>query len=243
MTFTFTTNSFFKHFSFTGLLTFITRYLCQAALHFHSERQVIYLAIICAQPIFHWTSKMAPVYGCWDILTQLLSCSNSVKRLYHNEIISLMSFQVKSIAVVVKVHFNLTLPQLSSTHPYGKYDAEIKRSHFPFFALAWLTWLIRQKLYSVFSLHIYWLKDWAQVYNSTGSSDFQLQCHRHKISPNAVHHTSIKSISLIMFPISEWFVGNRCFVEELFCFHSSDLQVEYCNMVSIQWCYEEKYEN
>lgn len=56
MTFTFTTGSFFKPLSFSGLLAFITQHnVCQSAHLFQPECQAIYLAITCAQPIFRWT--------------------------------------------------------------------------------------------------------------------------------------------------------------------------------------------
>lgn len=134
---TMNTNSFFKLFILTCLMTFITScYLCWSTLQLSQpERQVIYWVIISAKSIFHSTLRTAPDYGCWDILTQLQSCSNSVKRLYHNKIIYLMWFQVKSNTVLVWEHFNcFPLP--------GAHPEEIwcwSKISFTFFA--WLDWL------------------------------------------------------------------------------------------------------
>lgn len=100
----------------TGLLTFITPHnLCQSAPLPARLSGSIYLAFICAQPIFHWTTRMRQVYGCWGILT----LSESVSRPYHNGIIALMEFQVNTDAVLFKVHFNSTHPQLPKAHPEG----------------------------------------------------------------------------------------------------------------------------
>lgn len=100
----------------TGLLTFITPHnLCQSAPLPARVSGTIYLAFICAQPIFHWTTRMRPVYGCRGILT----LSESVNWQYHNGIVALMEFQVNTDAVLVKVHFNRTQPQLPKAQPEG----------------------------------------------------------------------------------------------------------------------------
>lgn len=100
----------------TGLLTFITpRNLCQSAPLPAGVSGSIYLAFICAQPIFHWTTRMRPVYGCRGILT----LGKSANWPYHNGIMAWMEFQVNADAVLVKVHFNRTQPRLPKAHPEG----------------------------------------------------------------------------------------------------------------------------